>query len=45
MCSAGHGGIRGAHRQVHVRLTRLCIDWLWFCHKYKHSKYINTLTL
>lgn len=38
MNSAGHGGIGGADRQIHIRLTRLCINWLWFCIKYKHTK-------
>lgn len=38
MTSAGYRSIRGADREVHIRLTRLCINWLWFYHKYKHSK-------
>ena len=43
MSGAGYRGIRGADGQVHVRLTRLCIHWLWFCHKFKHRNQNNIL--
>lgn len=30
MSCARYRGIRGTDGQIHIRLTRLCINWLWF---------------
>lgn len=42
MSSTGYRRIRRADGEIYIRLTRLCINWLWFCHKCKHIMYITT---
>lgn len=42
MSCSGYGGIGGADRQIYIRLTRLCINWLWFCRKHKQITFNAT---